>query len=146
MPQVLACGSREVLFVTAFEETGRSAFARYKRSNDNYRASFRALAEALNAYITTKIHLWLTMTSCGWGCRRTRWWRAAGGQRPLYLQNSCVGSGNCLCSRTDNIKKVEGLQNPLRPPAPLAMHIQAHNVTTSLSDSARGPRSAYGLH
>ena len=50
MPQVLACGSREVLFVTAFEETGRSAFARYKRSNDNYRASFRALAEALNAY------------------------------------------------------------------------------------------------
>ena len=52
MPQVLACGSREVLFVTAFEETGRSAFARYKRSNDNYRASFRALAEALNAYIT----------------------------------------------------------------------------------------------
>jgi hypothetical protein len=40
------------LFVTAFEETGRSAFARYKRSNDNYRASFRALAEALNVPIT----------------------------------------------------------------------------------------------
>jgi len=34
---------------------------------------------------------------------------------------------------------------PPRPPWPW-MHIQAHNVTTSLSDSARGPRSAYGLH
>ena len=44
------CGSREVLFVTAFEETGRSAFARYKRSSDNYRASFRALAAALYSY------------------------------------------------------------------------------------------------
>ena len=36
--------------MTAFEDTGRSAFARYKRSNDNYRASFRALAAALYPY------------------------------------------------------------------------------------------------
>ena len=54
-----------------------------------------------------------------------------------------VGKWELPLLPTDN--RQEGLQNPRRAP-PLAMHIQARNVTTSVSDSARGPRSAYGLH
>ena len=44
------CASQRVLFVTAFQDTGRSTFARYKRSTENYGASFGALAAALDAY------------------------------------------------------------------------------------------------